>query len=258
MLCEGYATDLFLDDVGAFECEICNCVVRDGVEHGVCLQLFCEGCIKRMFAISKPQQQHHTCPHCSMTVQRSDFRPMNRILRDLLSSKRLHCPCRPCEAVLAFGAIMKHLGTCEFEECECEFEGCGVRVLRREMPEHTQACVHRTAKCAHCAGIVKYTSLEEHYGVCRRIPVPCPQCAMMIAKEEVPVHLQHSCAVQPFMCNVGGCITTVNRDQHTHHVTSFAADHVIAMSEQLSVSEQASPTTLLNATCRNSRLTWRK
>lgn len=230
---EGFACELFNEDVSAFECELCQCVVREPVEHSVCSQLYCTDCIKLALSKMRPP----ACPHCMTPASLADFRRINRLLRQMLDTKQMHCVHYPeCSHVCTFGTLEKHLSECALQTVECRFGGCGALVLRRDLAEHEANCSRRTQRCEFCDDIVLASSMETHtQSSCRRAPVSCKFCEVCVPREDLSTHLAHDCEKQPVKCVIEGCTHTMPKHEVQAHLDANLSGHLAQVQQQMLV-----------------------
>ena len=123
------------------ECPVCLQIIRDPYQVTCCGYSFCRSCIERIKADNKP------CPLCN-TKGFSDF-PNTGLKRSLYAFK-VRCSHQKdgCEWTGELGQLDVHLNNdppsekqldgCPVTTISCEFAhvGCGVKLPRKDMPEH--------------------------------------------------------------------------------------------------------------------------
>ena len=146
--CEfGYPDERFESVVSEnLHCAICSCVFKDPVmcknEH-----CFCRGCI------TKHLQNYHTCPSCNQDLTVESLADVPRILRNLLSEKRIWCDHheRGCEEIVQLGNLASHVAVCGKAPVVCANEECSSEINREDQFRHQgEECRFRKVKCQNC------------------------------------------------------------------------------------------------------------
>ena len=146
--CEfGYPDEQFETVVSDnLHCAICSCVLKDPVmcknEH-----CFCRGCI------TKHLQNYHTCPSCNQDLTVESLADVPRILRNLLSEKRIRCDHheRGCEEIVQLGNLASHVAVCGKAPVVCANEECSSEINREDQFRHQgEECRFRKVKCQNC------------------------------------------------------------------------------------------------------------
>ena len=134
---------------------------------------------------------------------------------------------------------------CQFVEVRCEYTGCSVKVLRKEMKEHLEACPYKPILCKYCNQTTTLKEVDKvHLPVCPKIPIPCPnECGSRIVREKVAVHVQKKCVLTKIPCKYShaGCSFVVPRNEMKSmatHMEGNMADHLSLMDKAYSVLEQ--------------------
>ena len=127
-------------------CAICSCVLKDPVmrknEH-----YFCRGCI------TKHLQNYHTCPSCNQDLTVESLADAPRIVRNLLSEKRIRCDHheRGCEEIIQLGNLASHVAVCGKAPVVCANEECSSEINREDQFRHeSEECRFREVKCRNC------------------------------------------------------------------------------------------------------------
>ena len=127
-------------------CAICSCVLKDPVmcknEH-----CFCRGCI------TKHLQNYHTCPSCNQDLTVESLADVPRIVRNLLSEKRIRCDHqeRGCEEIVQLGNLASHVAVCGKAPVVCANEECSSEINREDQFRHeSEECRFRKVKCRNC------------------------------------------------------------------------------------------------------------
>lgn len=228
---EGYPTELFTEDVSAFECELCQCVVRDPLEHVACSQIYCADCVKLALAKMKPP----ACPHCMAPAVAADFKRVNRLLRQMLEAKQMRCVHFPeCAHSTTFGTLEKHLAECQLETVACKFSGCNEQMLRRDAAQHEAACAYKTERCEFCEVQVLASTMQTHtQDFCHRAPAACKFCDICVPREEMPKHLAEACDKQPVKCVIEGCTHMMPKAEVQAHIDANLSGHLAQVQQQM-------------------------
>ena len=127
-------------------CAICSCVLKDPVmcknEH-----YFCRGCI------TKHLLNYHTCPSCNQDLTVESLADVPRIVRNLLSEKRIRCDHheRGCEEIVQLGNLASHVAVCGKAPVVCVNEECSSEINREDQFRHeSEECRFRKVKCRNC------------------------------------------------------------------------------------------------------------
>ena len=146
----GYPDERFETVVSEnLHCAICSCVFKDPVmcknEH-----CFCRGCI------TKHLQNYHTCPSCNQDLTVESLADAPRIVRNLLSEKRIRCDHheRGCEEIVQLGNLASHVAVCGKAPVVCANEECSSEINREDQFRHQgEECRFRKVKCQNCEGM---------------------------------------------------------------------------------------------------------
>ena len=209
------------DDVS---CSICLSVLVQPNLTDCCGNHFCRACIARVKEDGMP------CPLC----QEPSFTTMlNKSLSRKLNQLEVKCPnaSEGCSWTGELAGVDKHAqDLCEFLEVPCDF-GCGENIIRRYLAEHkSKACKERLFACEHCQLQDTWSTItQDHYPVCDKYPVPCPnQCDVgEIDRKQLEDHMS-SCPLQVINCTFqfAGCKVSLPRRDMQQHVSDNMASHL--------------------------------
>lgn len=123
-------------------CCICTCILEDPVESP-CRHVFCSQCIKTWLSNQK------SCPHCRAPVHKRDLQSVVPLLKNIISKQKIYCDNkeRGCVEVVALENLQGHIASCSYRLVACSYEGCTVKVLRKDHKVHSDLCTKRTVMC---------------------------------------------------------------------------------------------------------------
>ena len=257
----GFDPQLFaVKPCGDFLCTVCSevldkpmCVCQEG-------HTFCNACISRWL------EKRQTCPTCRCAISQASLRP-SRIVENLIGALDVCCRhsgkpndddgarSSACDSTSAeepaakrqrvnngcswTGALQEldgHLGSCGFVPIPCPL-GCGARLQRRKLKEHSVCCPQRRVECEHCHEGMPYESLEEHVAqLCPMYLVPCTQkCGQTMPRKQLSAHLSADCPLQPVDClfMAQGCTVRPRRQSLQQHLSDSAVEHSRLSTERL-------------------------
>ena len=257
----GFDPQLFaVKPCGDFLCTVCSevldkpmCVCQEG-------HTFCNACISCWL------EKRQTCPTCRCAISQASLRP-SRIVENLIGALDVCCRhsgkpndddgarSSACDSTSAeepaakrqrvnngcswTGALQEldgHLGSCGFVPIPCPL-GCGARLQRRKLKEHSVCCPQRRVECEHCHEGMPYESLEEHVAqLCPMYLVPCTQkCGQTMPRKQLSAHLSADCPLQPVDClfMAQGCTVRPRRQSLQQHLSGSAVEHSRLSTERL-------------------------
>lgn len=123
-------------------CCICTCILEDPVESP-CRHVFCSQCIKTWLSNQK------SCPHCRAPVHKRDLQSVVPLLKNIISKQKIFCDnkCRGCPDVIALENLQGHIASCPYGLVACTYDGCNIRVMRKDHKAHIEVCAKRTVMC---------------------------------------------------------------------------------------------------------------
>ena len=214
------------------ECSVCLQILRQPCIVSCCGHKFCRECIEAVVETSKD------CPLCnghdfSFMAEHS----LSRTLLDLV----VYCSAQSdgCTWTGRLKDIEAHLNRsysvedqlcgCQFFEVTCVHPGCVKIMQRRYAAAHqTSECRKRPHTCQYClAYTFTYSEVtENHYCVCEKFPVHCPNgCAMFpIEQNRVEKHLRDECSLAVVACPFlyAGCEASLPREEMLDHARDMS------------------------------------
>ncbi|XP_028400921.1 kelch-like protein diablo [Dendronephthya gigantea] len=112
-------------------CAICSCVLKNPLmcknEH-----CFCRACITMHL------ENYQNCPTCKHDLSVDSLMKAPRILRNLLSEKRIKCDYyeRGCEEIIELGNLASHVAVCGKAPVVCSNEECSREINREDQTRH--------------------------------------------------------------------------------------------------------------------------
>lgn len=180
-----------------FSCPICLDVCEDAVETPCCHNLFCRQCL-----LSK-DHRINDCPICKTRLDPDSVQanvPVRRIIADF------PCTCRfdGCGLKLWRRDRVQHEAQCDFMLMRCRFSADCAPLLRRHIVRHEESeCPCRPVQCNCCGRTVPYNMLERHLDrECSNVRCRCEHCEALIRRADMGEHLQAHCPMVSVECNL--------------------------------------------------------
>ena len=205
-------------------CPICAKVLVDPHVTDCCGQHFCGQCLTKWFQGGK------ICPHCRSTnFSHIRYLPLKRKINDL----QVYCSNWKygCTTITSVNGLDDHLSECPYTTVKCSYK-CGQALFRKDLTDHTKnKCQYRPSTCRYCqkqdkhyiimgiqhlnrcpdlpvgcpnncpnGGTVKRKDLPSHRLVCSLEPVNCPDCLIIVLRQELHIHLQRTCPKRLTIC----------------------------------------------------------
>ena len=194
-----------------FECPICLGFVQDPIEHVLCDQIFCRGCLKKT----------RLCPTCRGDLGSLNIKSLNRYLRQDYSEIKLRCcnHSQGCTEICTMGNIQEHLRRCSFELVKCRHFGCQTQLKKRDMREHDKECLFRLVDCSYCKFPKMASEIQIHHSTdCPKYPQLCKYgCQVRYSRDQKETHKIH-CSKFPTKCKL--CGVSLLREQLLLHETA--------------------------------------
>ena len=191
-----------------------------------CGHKFCRECIERV------EKDEKDCPLCSTPkFSYMGEHSLDRTLKDLEVFCSLNI--EGCEWMGKLRDLENHLNRshsienwlsgCQFVEVECMYHQCGESLQRRHIPHHINQCKKRPYSCEYCHECTSTFEdvTENHYKICSKYPVACPNdCSVYkFERQAVERHVENECPLVVVNCpfTYTGCgVTLPRRDMHEH------------------------------------------
>ena len=209
------------------ECEICLEILNDPVQTTCCGQCYCKNCIA--------QVKSKVCPHCRAKVEVFPDKRSPRLINDL----EILCPYHienKCRWKGSASELNNHLKNCDIKPITCPL-GCNKQFERKNKDIHiTHLCSLRKIPCKYCQVQVMHKNMSQHYGVCPKTPVPCPnKCSSkeVITRETMNQHIKKcpnqavNCKYFEFGCNK----KEIKRKDYKHHLSSTMEQHLCLVAD---------------------------
>ena len=206
----GFSYDFTSSPPEDLTCPICLSVLRDANLISCCGNHFCEACIALVKSSRKP------CPLCK---EKKFTLMLDKKVCRKVKQLEVKCPhsSQGCEWVGELSVVEKHITDiqCDFVEILCDLN-CGEKMTQRDLSEHkSKVCKKRQFTCEHCQLQDTWSTItQDHYPVCDKYPVPCPnQCDVgEIERKELVQHIL-VCPLQVINCTFqfAGCKVSLPR-----------------------------------------------
>ena len=226
-----------------YNCVICMQIADDPVRcSGLCAGIFCNGCMQQALRGKK------TCPSCNLATSAAlkDVVLRNQIMKHQVyctnksngwtvkssNRKQKAAPDQKCKWTGKYDELSRHMKQCDYEIVACVNEGCDSEILRYELAEHLQVCLHRSKKCNHCADVVKVVAMPRHLLQCPKVVVSC-ECGFECLRDALTAHRDKDCPLVEIYCDVIGCDAKMKRGDYEKHQEQTASYHVRLLSAAL-------------------------
>ena len=155
-------------------CPICRRVVYEPVQ-APCHHIFCHECLKDK--LRKDQRcPAKGCLRASVPLSIDDCVPLAQAdpgAEKVRGEIRVKCRLfgRGCRWKGVVRELVPHRDTCRYVTLQCHNVGCGLKMERRFMKDHSAECPHRrrTLRCTYCGAVeLPYKQLQQH------VEMQCP------------------------------------------------------------------------------------
>ena len=130
-------------------CKICHSLSRNPQLSNCCGGTFCKSCIDNL-SKSDHESLTITCPVCcSSEFSLGRNKQIDRAVRSL----RVYCTNEQegCKWEGEIYDIVAHVDYCQYENVECENNGCDSTVQRQYLKSHMETdCPYHNVKCQYC------------------------------------------------------------------------------------------------------------
>lgn len=186
-------------DIGLqFSCPICLEVCEEAVETPCCHNLFCQRCLL--------SEEHRItdCPICKSHLQVQNVRP-NVPVRRIVADLPCHCRFDGCGIKLRRRDRVRHEALCDFMPVQCRYSVDCPLLLRSEVAHHeAEVCPHRPVLCPmNCGASIAFRHLDDHLG--RECPCwlcKCEYCETPICRADLDEHIQVHCQLAIVVCGL--------------------------------------------------------
>eukprot|EP01017_Pseudomicrothorax_dubius_P020142 TRINITY_DN22078_c0_g1_i1.p1 TRINITY_DN22078_c0_g1~~TRINITY_DN22078_c0_g1_i1.p1 ORF type:complete len:303 (-),score=4.62 TRINITY_DN22078_c0_g1_i1:61-969(-) len=184
-----------------------------------CGHTFCSSCINEYINI------RNQCPISKKRITRLTTNYTVKSIIDDLRSVCLYAP--DCSWEGKHSEVMYHIvNNCLEHPTPCK--GCQIRMKRKVLPKHMEACQLCWMECEFCQTVIFVGSYDSHMSSCDFAPQECPErCGEILPPDELSYHLYHSCPYSEVVCpfKVGGCGFIGRRIELEEHMMDAIDDH---------------------------------
>ena len=171
-----------------FTCEKCSNLMKDPMILS-CGHHFCSTCSNLILNEETP-----VCPadQCGPITKSSPI--PDKTLRRRIMNIKISCPYHSenCQWAGRILELEDHFEKCDYISALCEWK-CGKQVKRIDVNQHkSNECPERIINCKFCGTETKYNNLKDHYDICPKIRLECPNLCKKeanIAREDMENHL---------------------------------------------------------------------
>ncbi|XP_066919987.1 uncharacterized protein [Clytia hemisphaerica] len=174
-----YDFELDGQKVDEYYCLICFLLLRD-IAQMPCKHMLCKHCLDDWGKYNA----NLSCPKCKRRFNRKEVtsnEPLDQIIKHSLKVK-----CKSGKECRWTGTISEysenHYRKCDFVELKCAFQGCHIKLKRVDILSHEINCVHRD-DCSYCKQLLYNSHLKDHYDVCPKYPVDCPNSCCTVLQQ---------------------------------------------------------------------------
>lgn len=225
--CKTYVVD--------YMCPLCKGVYYNPVID-LCGHIFCQRCFE-IFHSANQISNEMRCPISGATL--TSCPSQITLISNILDKQTLNCCNRNigCEWKGVVKDFVSHIDKdCPKQTLQCSLQGCTSRILRENMKEHLMNCEYRIVNCSYCNISLAFNQLEEHYKICPKYQLQCPQsCGSMIEREKMDEHVAVLCPNTTVTCKYNniGCNETFLNKETEEHLHKFFDVHMEMISNLL-------------------------
>ncbi len=217
------------------QCSFCGYVIHIPYHISCCKRHLCKKCLDQIQKSTKTSGVK-CCPYCK---SKTFTTPFNQFLQSEINFLKVHCPnfgsgCvwegRLNEAAEHVAVGSRSQEKCQYQNVKCKYPSCKSTPLRKDLLLHeSEDCQFRPYECKYCLDFndtyEKVTT--QHYLVCNKYPVDCPNgcgCEPM-PRCSVKGHCSIKCPLQKIPCDYcsAGCTFVKARKNMDAH---YKADHL--------------------------------
>ena len=123
-------------------------------------------------------------------------------------AKMVKCPLGcGAEYVNNLNELKRHQGVCPRFPVPCPMKGCNFKILRGGVQFHLED---------ECEVYLK-RNLQSERAIAKRGKQRCPQCDILLPKQDLKNHMKSWCAEKMFRCNKPGCSMMISYGQMSRH-----------------------------------------
>lgn len=178
-------------------CPICFDILppNSAVEGGECGHAFCRRCIEPVVS------HQRKCPLCRIPLSLSSLKPLNLILRNILSDWKVCCAYHDmgCEWKGTYGELEAHILS---PSCLLRCSFCSQSIAAHAYLNHQRECEKSVKECELCHVSVCMRDLSSHRSqLCPMMMIDCPNpgCSQQCKRNEMSGHLKE-CSMAPKQC----------------------------------------------------------
>ena len=149
---------------------------------------------------------------------------------------KVKCPLNKegCDWTGELGDVQNHIdhadGVCEYVKVQCDYN-CGDQVERQVLASHkADLCPRRPFVCQYCDYQATFEEVEEHWLVCSKYPLECPNgCgAPAIERQRFKEHVEEVCPLEAIVCSfhLTGCTVRLPRKDMAQHLRESLSTHL--------------------------------
>lgn len=177
----------------------------------------CGSSVQRQYLANHTEND---CPRRSVNCQYCHITDEHQFIEN---QHKKECPKFPvscpneCGMTIPREEMVDHKMVCPCQLLQCG-NLCGAFYQRKDRFIHVAECPRRKVRCCYCKIIAEYHTLGQHYELCPKLPLPCPnKCSEdSIPREDVESH-RKACPLEPVSCS-NGCGKDIQRQHLTNHV----------------------------------------
>ncbi|KAM9957259.1 hypothetical protein ACTFIW_009000 [Dictyostelium discoideum] len=129
-----------------------------------------------------------------------------------------------CKEIINVDQLFTHIENCKFKFVKCSHDGCDIVLRLNSLEKHENECGYKLVKCKYCdCDDIIQKELENHYDVCPKIPISCPQgCLVILERDEIKPHIDNDCHNTTIQCKYYeyGCKVEMKRTELQNHLSN--------------------------------------
>ena len=223
-------------DIEEYFCPLCKGVLNDPVIDK-CSHTFCKKCFEKFY------NKYHKCPISKELLEDGNYTSVSLISKSI-GKRQIKCKNvnKGCEWIGKISEMNNHLlNDCQKSLVKCTFKGCNLEVLRENLNEHKNKCEYRSMECIDCKNIFPFHFLEEHYNICPKKKINCPQeCGLIIERGDIDNHIKNFCDCTLINCSFKhlGCVDKYKKKDFDNKMKEDCSKHLLLVTQKLLDMEQ--------------------